>query len=195
MKAFSVFLFFASMLLTGALVIGLSGCSRQEQKEPSPTASQPPKTEVATPLPVKKDGPVSVDFDNVPLSEVAVFVTSQTGKGFILGDSGDKALSWIEYNIPREKLFDSFAATLAATGLVLKPTNEEHTAFTIDKAEEVKVPCKLNFATSQRGTFFLLGSTIYAKESFPFPVTTDGAHWYATVPKSMADTLLAPTGK
>jgi len=194
MKAFSVFLFFASMLISGALVFGLSGCSRQEQKETPPTASQP-KTEVAQPLPVKKDGPVSVDFDNVSLSEVAVFVTSQTGKGFILNGAGDKALSWIEYNIPREKLFDSFAATLAAAGLVLKPTSEEHTAFTIDKAEEIKVPCKLNFATSERGTFFLLGSTIYTKESFPFPVTTDGAHWYATVPKSMADTLLAPAGK
>jgi len=195
MKAFSVFLFFASMLLTGALVFGLSGCSRQEKKEPPPKASQAPKTEVAQPLPVKKDGPVSVDFDNVPLSEVAVFVTSQTGKGFILGGTGDKALSWIEYNIPREKLFDSFTATLAAAGLVLKPTNEERTAFTINQAEEMKVPCKLNFATSERGTFFLLGSTIYAKESFPFPVTTDGAHWYATLPKSMADTLLAPAGK
>jgi len=195
MKAFSVFLFFASMLISGALVFGLSGCSRQDKKEPPPTVSQSPKTEVAQPLPVRKDGPVSVDFDNVPLSEVAVFVTSQTGKGFILGGTGDKTLSWIEYNIPREKLFDSFAATLSAAGLVLKPTSEEQTAFTIDKAEEIKVPCKLNFATSQRGTFFLLGSTIYAKESFPFPVTTDGAHWYATLPKSMADTLLAPAGK
>lgn len=196
MKAFSTFLFLASMLLGGALVFGLSGCSHQEKKEPPPTVSQVPATELAPSTPaIKKAASVSVDFDNAPLAEVALFVTSQTGKGFMLNGAGDKALTWIEYNIPRGKILESFTASLTAAGLILKPTNEEKTAFTIDKAEEASMPYKLDFASSSRGTFFLLGSNIYPKESFPFKVATDGAHWYATLPKSMVDTLLSTAGK
>jgi len=195
MKSFSAFLFFASMLLAGALVFGLSGCSSQEKKAPPAAARQPPKTEVIQPPPIRKDGPVSVDFDKVPLTEVAQFVTGITGKGFILNGSEALPISWIEYNIAREKLFDSFANTLTAAGLVLKPTTEQKTVFSIDKAEELKVPYKLNFATSARGTFFLLGSTVYLKEQFPYSVKYEAGSWFAMIPKSVADQLNSTEGK
>ena len=61
--------------------------------------------------------------------------------------------------------------------------------FTVDKIEELKVPYKLDFATSKRGTFFLFGSTVYSKEKFPYPVKHDSGHWFAIIPKSLADQL------
>ncbi|WP_319586008.1 hypothetical protein [uncultured Desulfobulbus sp.] len=201
MKAFPSFLFFASMLLAGALVFGLSGCSSEPLKELRPAASQPAKNEAAKPAEnpappvVKKDGPVSVDFDRVPLSDVVLFVTNQTGKGFILNGAGEKTVSWIEYNIPREKLFDSFSHALSSADLVLRSTTDEKTVFTIERAEDLKVPFKLDFATSNRGTFFLLGSTIYPQDSFPHQVKYDGGHWYALIPKTVADQLNATDGK
>lgn len=193
MKAFPSFLFVASMLLAGALVFGLSGCSQQEKKEPPPAARQASKPEVAKPEPEQpKTGPISVDFDKAPLSEVALFVTNQTDKGFILGGSTDKPVSWIEYNIPREKLFDAFTATLAANGLVLKQAGN---AFAIDTAEQASIPYKLNFASSKRGTFFLLGSTVYPKETFPFPVKYEAGHWYASIPENVAKQYFSTEGK
>ncbi len=188
MKTKSFSLFLASLLICSALVIS---CSREKKEKPA--APQPAKVEAVkppTPPPVvKKDGPVSLDFDNSPLSEVALFVTSQTGKGFILNGTETKLISWIEYNIPSEKLLDAFANTLAAFDLILKPTNDARTVFTIDKIEEMKVPYKLDFATSKRGTFFLFGSTVYSKEKFPYPVKYDSGHWFAIIPKSLADQL------
>lgn len=191
-KPFSLFVLLASVLLSSALLLS---CSKE--KKAKPADPQPAKVETVkppTPAPViKKDGPVSLDFDNSPLSEVALFVTSQTGKGFILNGVESKPISWIEYDIPREKLFDAFANTLAAFDLILKPSNESGTVFTINKTEEIKVPYKLDFATSKRGTFFLLGSTVYSKEKFPYPVKYDSGHWFAIIPKSLAEQLASKT--
>lgn len=190
MKALNNFLFVVSFLIASAVVIALSGCTRQEQKAP-PVTHQPPPVQVPA---AKPTGPVSVDFDQAPLSEVVQFVTAQTGKGFILNGAGDKTVSWIEYNIAKDKLIDSFSRALTSADLLLKPTTEEKTVYTIERAEDSKVPYRLNFATSSRGTFFLLGSTIYPKDSFPHQVRYDAGHWYAMVPKSTADQLAATGG-
>ncbi|MDR2549466.1 MAG: hypothetical protein LBD10_04605 [Desulfobulbus sp.] len=192
MKILNNFLFTASFLIASAIVIALSGCSHrdQEKKEaPAPAPASKP-----APIPPPKESfsriaPVSVDFDNAPLSEVALFVTGQTGKGFVLNSTASTPLSWIEYAIPHDKVFDSFARALGNSGLILKQTSDDGKTYTIDKPEDIKVPYKLNFATSSRGTFFLLGSTIYSKEQFPFPIQQDGGHWYAMVPKSYVDAL------
>ncbi len=188
-KPFSLFLLLASILLSSALVLS---CTKEKKEPPPPAKAETIKPPTPPPV-VKKDGPVSLDFDHSPLSEVALFVTSQTGKGFILNGTETKLISWIEYNIPREKLLDSFANTLAAFDLILKPTNDAGTVYTVDKIEEMKVPYKLDFATSKRGTFFLFGSTVYSMEKFPYPVKHDSGHWFAIIPKSLADQLASKT--
>jgi hypothetical protein len=184
-KPFSLFLLLASVLLSSALLLS---CTKEKKEPPQPAKVEAVKPPTPPPV-IKKDGPVSLDFDNSPLSEVALFVTSQTGKGFILNGTETKLISWIEYNIPREKLFDAFANTLAAFDLILKPANDAGTVYTVNKIEEMKVPYKLDFATSKRGTFFLFGSTVYSKEKFPYPVKHDSGHWFAIIPKSLADQL------
>lgn len=191
MRPYSSFLCFASFILVGSLVFScsLSGCSRQEQDKPATPA--PKAVPVQPAAPAVKPPTVSVDFDNVPLAEVVVFVTGQTGKGFTFAGNESKPITWIEYHIERAKVLDSFKAALAASGLTLKPGNPEETLFVIEQPEEVKVPCKLDFASSKRGTFFLFDATIYPKETFPFPLQQQGGHWYALVPKSVADRLAA----
>lgn len=188
MKAYSTFLFFAAMILAASLVFGLSGCSRPEKKE-APTTHQP----TPPPKPQATTGPVSVDFDQAPLSDVALFITSQTGKGMHLNGCATSPISWIEYNIAKDKLFPTFEKVIASAGLILK-TNGEN-AYTIDKAEDLQVPYQLDFATSQRGTFFFLGGKVYSQETFPFPAQNIGGHWYATIPKQLAESIGATTAK
>ena len=181
---FHVLLFLASMIVAGSLLFGLSGCSTQEQAKPAKqsakVATQPTPAPSAVPL------PISVDFDNMALSSVAQFVTAQTGKGFILSGLESKPITWIESNMAKNKIFDSFQAALTASGLLLKPANDNN-LYTIEKPEEPKVPVRLDYAASRRGRFFLLGSTVYPETSFPYPVQYEGGHYFAMVPKTTAD--------
>jgi len=189
-KTVLIGLFLVGALVTGSLIIS---CSHQDKKGAPPAAAQPPKAtvpapEVKAPPPSEKKPSVSVDFDHVPLSDVAVFVTDNTGKGFVLNGTEKTTITWIEYNIPREKLLDSFLSILAASHLVTKLTGPDQAVFTIGKLEE-KVLYKLNFATSSRGVFFLLGNTVYPKDKFPHQVQYSAGHWYAFLPQDLADQL------
>jgi hypothetical protein len=132
---------------------------------------------------------MAVDFDNVPLSEVVQFVTSQTGKGLVFSGNESTPITWIESNLSKETLFDSFQAAVTASGLQLEPVNDGHTVFTVKKPEEPQTAVLLNYARSSRGVFFLLGSTIYPLKKFPYPVRYDSGHWYALLPQSKADQL------
>ncbi|MGD9947779.1 MAG: hypothetical protein AB7U29_04795 [Desulfobulbus sp.] len=184
---FHVLLFLASMIITGSFLFGISGCTPHQEKKAQP-AKQPKSATVQPPVP-PKTLLLSVDFDNMALSSVAQFVTSQTGKGFILSGNESKPITWIEANLTKDKIFDSFKATLTASGLILKAANEKETLFSIEQPEEPQTPVLLNYARSSRGVFFLLGSTVYALEKFPYPVRYDSGHWYALLPKSTADQL------
>ena len=183
---FHVLLFLASMIVAGSLLLGLSGCSTQQQPKP---AKQPAKVATQPSPPPVFPLPISVDFDNMALSSVAQFVTAQTGKGFILSGLESKPITWIESNMAKDKIFDSFKAALTASGLLLKPANDKNTLFTIEKPEEPKIPVRLDYAASARGTFFLLGSTVYPETSFPYPVQYEAGHYFAMVPKTTADQL------
>ena len=88
----------------------------------------------------------------------------------------------------KNKIFDSFQAALTASGLLLKPANDNN-LYIIEKPEEPKVPVRLDYAVSSRGRFFLLGSTVYPETAFPYPVQYEGGHYFAMVPKTTADQL------
>lgn len=176
-------LFLASMIITGSLIFGISGCSKEQ--EPAP-ATQTVKTETKPLPPVSDNLPMAVDFDNVPLSELVQFVTSQTGRGVVLSGSESLPITWIESNLTKETLFASFQSAVKASGLLLEPGNEQGTLYTVKKPEEPKTAVLLDYARSSRGVFFLLGSTIFPLEKFPYPVRYDSGHWYALLPKSIA---------
>ncbi|MDD2468286.1 MAG: hypothetical protein PHI97_30260 [Desulfobulbus sp.] len=97
---FHVLLFLASMIITGSILFGISGCTPHQEKKTAP--AQTAKAEPAPLPPIPANLPLSVDFDNVPLSEVAQFVTSQTGKGLILSGNEAKPITWIESNLTRK---------------------------------------------------------------------------------------------
>ena len=180
-KMLSVLLLLAAALIAGAVVVN---CSRPEQTKPAPPARQEqplPKTKPLTHL--------SVDFANATLANIVPLVTEQTGKGFVLQGTEAKTISWTEYNIPREKLLDAFLVALSAHDLSAR---QDGNLYTITTREESKVLLKLDFATSTKGTFFLLGNTIYPQAQFPYPLKQDGGHWYALVPKSLSDQMTQP---
>ena len=179
-------LFLAAMIITASLLLGISGCSQEQEAAP---AAQSVTTESKPLPPVPANLPMAVDFDNVPLSEVVQFVTSQTRKGLVLSGYESTPITWIESNLSKETLFDSFQAAVTASGLLLEPVNNGHTVFAVKKPEEPQTAVLLNYARSSRGVFFLLGSTIYPLKKFPYPVRYDSGHWYALLPQSKADQL------
>lgn len=186
-KSISLVLLLAGALLSGALVLS---CSKQE-KAPAKQPTPPAKVEQPVPAP-RISADVSVDFSNATLATIVPFVTEHTGKGFVLSGTEQKTMSWTEYKIPRDRLFDSFINALVAYDLVARPMNDPN-VFTITTVEELKVPLKLDFATSARGTFFLLGNTIYPQERFPYPLKHDAGSWYAIVPKSVSEKMTPPS--
>ena len=107
-------LFLAAMIITGSLLFGISGCSKDQ--EPAP-AAQTVKAESKSLPPVPENLPMAVDFDNVPLSEVVQFVTSQTGKGVVLSGSETMPITWIESNLTKETLFTSLPIRCRGFGL------------------------------------------------------------------------------
>ena len=181
---FNCLLFLASFLIVASILFGISACTPQE-KIPEPTTQQPAKEEL--PLLSHVILPVTVDFNAVPLSEVAQFVTTQTGKGFTFSGLESHPITWIENNMARDKIFDSFKVALTASNLLLNPANEQQTLFTIEKPEEQTQPVLLDYARSSRGVFLRLGSTIYPLDKFPYPVRYDSGHWYGLLPKSISD--------
>ena len=179
-KALSLLILVTAALVAGVVVVS---CSRQQQPQPAPVAHQ------EQPAPPAKPARLSVDFANATLASIVPFVTEQTGKGFVLQGTEGQTMSWTEYNIPREKLLDAFLIALTAHDLVAKANGN---LYAITAREEGRVPLRLDFATSSRGTFFLLGKTIYPQAQFPYQLKQDGGHWYALVPKSLADQLRQP---
>ena len=188
-KTLSVVAFLGAAVIAGGVVLS---CSKQEKPAPPPVARKEQPAQPAAPAPPPVNAPLSLDFSNAPLADVVPFVTQHTGTGFLLNGTEGKTISWTEYNIPRERLFDSFINALVAYDLVARPMNDTN-VFTITTVEELKVPLKLNFATSARGTFFLLGNTIYPQERFPYPLKYDAGSWYAIVPKSLSDKMTPPS--
>lgn len=180
----NLLLFLASFLIVASILFGISACTPQEKK-PEPITQQPAKEEL--PQLASIILPVSVDFNAVPLSEVAQFVTTQTGKGFTFSGLESRPITWMENKIPKDKIFDSFKATLTASNLLLNPANDQETLFTIELPEEPVQPVLLDYARSSRGVFLRLGSTIYPLEKFPYPVRYDSGHWYGLLPKSISD--------
>lgn len=186
-KPLSLLILLFSALLAGSLVVS---CSYKGKKEAPLAARQPSKIEAppaAAQPPEKKPALVSVDFDNAPLAEVVAFMTSNTGTRFIINGKEQKTISWTEYKIPHENLLNAFTNALQASGLILKPMDPQKTAFIIDKAEEPKVPYRLDFATCSKGVFFLFGDTVISKDKFQYPLKYASGQWYAMIPKGLVE--------
>ena len=188
-KTLSVVAFLGAAVIAGGAVLS---CSKQEPPAPPPVVRKQPPPQPAVPAPPPVNAPLSLDFSNAPLSDVVPFVTQHTGTGFLLNGTEGKTISWTEYNIPRERLFDSFLAALAAFDLEAKPV-EGRNVYTIGPTPEPDVTVKLNSARGTKGTFLFLGSTMYRQDEFPYPTHQDASgFWSATVPKSVSDSMTSP---
>ena len=188
-KTLSVVAFLGAAVIAGGVVLS---CSKQEKPAPPPVARKEQPAQPAVPAPPPVNAPLSLDFSNAPLADVVPFVTQHTGTGFLLNVTEGKTISWTEYNIPRERLFDSFLAALAAFDLEAKPV-EGRNVYTIGPTPEPDVTVKLNSARGTKGTFFFLGSSMYRQDEFPYPTHQDASgFWYATVPKSVSDSMTSP---
>lgn len=192
-KVSSIFLLLGGALVVGSLVVSCSHKAKSSVSAPKreqglPSSDQPKGTDdskQALQL-MQQYGPVSIDFDNAPLTDITLFMTNKTGKSFILNGMESKTISWTGFNIPRDKLLDAFCQALAAHNLILKASASDQTVFTIEKAEEEKVPYKLNFLTCSNGVFFLFDGAVISKDKFQYPLKHENGQWFAIIPKSLA---------
>ena len=177
-KTLSVVAFLGAFIIAGGLV---ANCSKQPKQQPAPvTKKEQPAVPVAPPAPPAR---LNVDFNQATLADVVPFVTEHTGKGFVLHGTEGKTISWTEFGISRGGLFESFLSALSGYDLVARPLADPNT-FTIEAKEQPPVRVQLDFATSARGTFLLLGEKIFSIEQFPYPTYQHGGHWYAMIPPS-----------
>lgn len=144
-------IFLLAATLGGALVFSCAQRKPLEKTpEKQPLVEQQQKTQdLVLPLPIVER--VSVDFDQAPLADVAAFIALCSGKGFVL-QGVEQALSWVEYDIPKNRLFTSFQETLAVYGLEIVPVNREKTVFTfaIFMRQTRKWPRPLRVGSSAR---------------------------------------------
>lgn len=185
-KTLSFVVFLGAFVIAGGLVLSFS---KQEKPTAAPAASEELPAQPVAPAPSPVNAPLSLDFSNAPLSDVVPFVTQHTGSGFLLNGTEGKTISWTEYNIARERLFDSFLAALAAFDLEAKPV-EGRNVYTIGPIPDPGVTVRLNSASGSKGTFLFLGSDMYRVENFPYPAFKDSSgYWYATVPKDLVPSI------
>ena len=185
MKAFSTFLFFAAFLIVSSILFGISACT--PHKKDVPPVKESAKVQPVAPVnaqPVPANLPISVDFDQVPLSQVAEFITTQTGVGLLLTGLESSPFTWSAYKLTKDKLFDSFESAVRSSGLLITSVDGTKKLFSIQKPPEPKTAVLLNYARSGQRVFLQAGSTIYPLEKFPFEARYDSGHWYALVPKS-----------
>ena len=177
-KTLSVVAFLGAALIAGAVVVN---CSKHPNQQPAPVLK---KEQPAVPFAsLSPPARLNVDFNQATLADVVPFVTEHTGKGFVLNGTEGKTISWTEFGISRVDLFESFLSALSGYDLVARPLADPNT-FVIEAKEQPPVRVQLDFATSARGTFLLLGEKIFSIEQFPYPTYQHGGHWYAMIPPS-----------
>ncbi len=65
------------------------------------------------------DDYLSVEFDNAPLSEIVILVSEISGQSFVISASNEIHLSWVEQNIAKKDLLNSFKKVVVGAGLTL----------------------------------------------------------------------------
>ena len=80
---------------------------------------------------------ISVDFDKAPLKEVIFLVSQITGTPFVFLEDVDLPISWIDQNIYKEDIAESFINVLASVGLTCQYINGKNPHYLIKKDSKI----------------------------------------------------------
>ena len=130
-------------------------------------------------------GQVSVDFVDTPVSDVAYFVTEQTGVGFIHSLTDDAHINWSQMRIDRADLLTNFNHALSTVHLACYPVNEAKTLYHIKVIEKPREPAFRRISSVVKGERILLsvdGEEFFAVEDSPYQLEERFGAWYALLP-------------
>lgn len=80
---------------------------------------------------------ISVDFDQASLKEVVFLVSEMTGTPFVFQDEIDIPISWIDQNIYKEDIADSFINVISSVGLTCQLINGKNPHYLIKKNSKI----------------------------------------------------------
>lgn len=130
-------------------------------------------------------GQVSVDFVNTSITDVAYFVTEQTGIGFIFSLTDDPVINWSQMRVDRADLITNFNHALSTVHLGCYPVNESKTLYRISLIEPPKEPTFRRVSSIVKGSRVLLsvdGEEFFAVEDAPYQLQRRLGSWYALMP-------------
>ena len=130
-------------------------------------------------------GRVSVDFVDTSITDVAYFVTEQTGIGFIFSLTDDPLINWSQMRVERADLLENFNHALSTVHLGCYPVNEAKTLYRISLIEPPKEPAFRRISSVMKGGRVLLsvdGEEFFAAEDAPYQLQERFGAWYALMP-------------
>lgn len=130
---------------------------------------------------------VSVDFVETPVSDVAYFVTQQTGIGFTFSLKEPVTVNWSQFNVDKEELIEGFNAVLATVGLGCYPVDAGGRLYIVEKIRKVSSLVRVSSITrmSTGDVYLMYDDKVYRKSEFPYKLQLiSGRSWYASVPSN-----------
>ena len=127
---------------------------------------------------------VSVDFVETPVSDVAYFVTQQTGIGFTFSLKESVTVNWSQFNIDKEELIEGFNAVLATVGLGCYPVDAGGRLYIVEKIRKVSSFVRVSSITTNDNVYLMYDDKVYQKSEFPYKLQLISASWYASVPSN-----------
>ncbi len=127
---------------------------------------------------------VSVDFVETSVSDVAYFVTQQTGIGFTFSLPEPKNINWSQFGMDKDDLISNFDRALSTVGLTCRPVDDKKLLYEITGFKWQTSLERLSSMKYKDKVFLFFDDKLYLKDEFPHPLQNISGSWYAQVSTS-----------
>ena len=170
-----VFTVLGVFLVMGLLLTPLvaSKLKKPPVTSPRPVNAQAITEQPARPAPIET---VSVDFENTQLAEVVQFITAKTHVKFVFDGLGTNPITWQEFDVPVFDLVKSFERVLKSSGVNF--TYSDGCILLTKRMPQSELE-RLDFAISEKGTFFLYRGKVYEASTLLCSLRRINGQWFA----------------
>ena len=186
MKRNNIILLFAIVGIIAAVAMTKFIKHKPVPAPPAPVQHiEPPKPERTEP----KQEKISVDFNNAPLLDIAPLLQTATGRTLLFNGNEDMKITWLQSNMAKYEVTAAFAKVIDAKGFTVKQVPPNY--LSIEKKPEALIPIPVNYLSSRENIWFELNNQIYSKTDFPYQLREDNKRWFALIPKTLNEKILA----
>ena len=186
MKRNKTILLFAIVGIIAAVAMTKFVHKKPATPPPAPVQHiEPAKPERTEP----KQEKISVDFNNAPLLDIAPLLQTTTGRTLLFNGNEDMKITWLQQNMAKYEITSAFTKVIDGKGFTVKQVPPNY--LSIEKKPEALIPVPVNYLSSAENIWFELNNQIYTKEEFPYQLREDNKRWFALIPKSLNEKILA----